>query len=51
MFSLPEIQQMKSPEMATITNSGGANNKISFTQAISKDIQYVGVKAVNSKTG
>ena len=49
MFSLPEMQQLKSPESKTIGK--GTTDKIMFTQDISKDIEYVGVKAVNDKTG
>jgi hypothetical protein len=41
---------MKSADLMPITGSA-KNNKMSFTQAIKGDIEYVGVKAFNSKTG
>lgn len=44
------MQQLKSPETKNI-GKGGASEKITFTQEISKDIEYIGVKAVNEKTG
>lgn len=37
--------------MTTIPSSSIKNNKITFTQNIKGEIEYIGVKAVNSKTG
>jgi hypothetical protein len=51
MFDLPEVQQLKAAEVTAITTSSSKNNKITFTQVIKGDIEYVGVKAVNGKTG
>lgn len=51
MFSLPELQQLKAPTLTPISSSSSTGNKVTFTQSISGDIEYVGVKALNSKTG
>ena len=50
MFNVPSIRQLKAATLAPITTKA-SNNKITFTQGISKDMEYIGVKAVNSKTG
>ena len=51
MFDLPDTQQLKAADLTPISTSSIKNNKITFTQAIKNEIEYVGVKAVNSKTG
>lgn len=51
MFDLPEIKKLKAADVTTISASGAKNNKITFTQSIKGEIEYVGVKAINSKTG
>lgn len=51
VFDLEEVQQLKSAELTPITSSSAKNNKMTFTQAIKGDIEYVGVKAFNAKTG
>lgn len=51
MFDLPGVQQLKSPDITPIPATSAKNNKITFTQAIKGEIEYVGVKAVNAKTG
>jgi hypothetical protein len=51
MFDLPGVQLLKSPEISAIPSTSAKNNKITFTQAIKGEIEYVGVKAINSKTG
>jgi hypothetical protein len=50
MFSTSSIRQLKAATVTPITTTP-SSNKITFTQSISQDIEYVGVKAVNSKTG
>ena len=50
MFNTPSIRQLKSATLAPITATP-SSNKITFTEEISHDIQYVGVKAINNKTG
>ena len=50
MFDLPDTQQLKAAELAPIRSASIKNNKVTFTQAIKKEIEYVGVKAVNAKT-
>lgn len=50
MFNTPSIRQLKSATLAPIT-AVPSSSKITFTEEISHDVQYVGVKAVNSKTG
>jgi hypothetical protein len=51
MFDLPEIKLLQSANITNISGSAASNNKITFTQTISNPIEYVGVKAVNSKSG
>ena len=51
MFDLPDNQQLKSADVTNIASSNIKNNKITFTQGIKGEIEYVGVKAVNAKTG
>jgi hypothetical protein len=51
MFDLPEIKMLQSANLTNISGSAASNNKITFTQVISNPIEYVGVKAVNTKSG
>ena len=51
-FDLPGIKQMKSPNVTAISAvSSTPDHKITFTEPISGDINYVGVKAVSKSTG
>jgi hypothetical protein len=50
MIDFPGFQQLKSAEMTPITASP-KDNKITFSQPLKGDISYVGIKAINSKTG
>lgn len=51
MIDLPEIKKLKAADVTAIPSSSAKNNKISFTQVVKGEIEYVGVKAVNGKTG
>jgi hypothetical protein len=51
MFDLPDAQQLKSAQVNSINGNNIKNNKVTFTQEIKGEIEYVGVKAINSKTG
>jgi hypothetical protein len=47
-FDLFDFQQIKSADLTPIPSSSVKyNNKMTFTQSLSGDIVYVGVKAVN----
>jgi len=43
--------QLKQPEIVPIKATTTKDNKLAFNLPIKQDINYIGVKAVNSKSG
>jgi hypothetical protein len=50
MFNLANSSQSKPATLTPITPHS-PDGRITFTQKLTSDIAYIGVKAVNSKTG
>jgi hypothetical protein len=51
MFDLDRVQHLLSSDLIPISSGSIRNGRVTFTHQISGDVSYIGVKAVNSRTG